>query len=123
MFFWISRWVSIENYNPIFLQELALVLQVERQWRVIAYFRDRSRVWNWKGTDMADHPYNEAVDRWLLSSAIAWGTRVDRVLKNEIPETVHPSWAELGQDLNKAYGGIDWSGNCPIAKKLTDKIQ
>jgi len=27
MFFWISRWVSIENYNQIFLQEVALVFQ------------------------------------------------------------------------------------------------
>jgi len=42
MFFWISRWVSIESYSPIFLQELALVFQVEHQCRVIAYVRDPS---------------------------------------------------------------------------------
>jgi hypothetical protein len=41
VFFWISRWVSIENYNPIFPQELALVFQVKHQCTVIAYVRDR----------------------------------------------------------------------------------
>jgi hypothetical protein len=31
MFFWISRRVSIENYNPISLQELTLVNMVPRR--------------------------------------------------------------------------------------------
>jgi hypothetical protein len=37
VFFRIFRWVSIENYNPIFLQELALVFQAEHRCRVIAH--------------------------------------------------------------------------------------
>jgi hypothetical protein len=42
MFFWISRWVSNENYNSIFWQELALVFQTEHQCWVIAYIRNHS---------------------------------------------------------------------------------
>jgi hypothetical protein len=40
MFFGIYRWVSIGNYNPIFLHELALVFQKKHQCKVIAYLRE-----------------------------------------------------------------------------------
>jgi len=43
---------------------------------------------------MADHPYNE-LGRRLLAAVISYrmGYReVDRVLKTDIPQKVHPSW-------------------------------
>jgi hypothetical protein len=75
-------------------------------------------------SDMADDPYNE-LGRRLLAAVISYRMGyavVDRTLKT-IPETVHSSWAQLGQDLDRAMAESVGQAIAPPIKKLTDEIQ